>query len=313
MRRHLRSLNQLRAFEAAGRHASLTRAAEELSVTQGAISRQVRELETQIDRPLFRRAAHGIVLTPAGRRLLPALTEAFDKIDGALAALSDRRAPQTLTVSIAPTMAVKWLIPRLPRFHAAHPEIEVHVSTGNASPSDEGASHIPDAIDLGIRCLTGPVAGLHAEWLLPDDHSPIISAALLKSGPPLREPRDVLAYPLLQSRSIAEAWAEWFSIAGLPGPPAGGPRYDHVQFAMEACAAGMGITLTATSCAEAELASGLLVRPFPQIVTRSWGHYIVGKPRRLAEPRVAAFVAWLHDEAAQAQAKRHQAAGAAPS
>lgn len=297
MRRHLRSLTQLRAFEAAGRHASLTRAAQELSVTQSAISRQVRELEREVGQRLFRRTAHGIVLTPAGRRLMPSLTDALDRMDQAMGQLVGRREAEVLTVSISPTLAMKWLIPRLPRFHEANPGVEVHVSTGNASPSDERANDLPDELDLGIRCLKGPLPGLHSEWFLADDHSPIISRTLLETGPKLREPKDILVYPLLQSTSIAEACVEWFEIAGVPGPPTSGPRYDHVQFALEACAAGLGITLTATACAEPEIASGVLVRPFPEITTRSWGHYIVGRPRRLAEPKVAAFVRWLHDEA----------------
>ena len=304
MRRHLRSLTQLRTFEAAGRHLSLTRAAAELAVTQGAVSRQVRELERDLGHRLFRRTAHGIVLTPAGRRLMPSLTDALDRMNQAVGALSDRRTPEVLTVSVGPTIAMKWLIPRLPRFHESHPEIEVHVSTGNASPSDHRANELPDEIDLGIRCLKGPVPGLHAEWFLPDDHSPIISTACLASGPPLREPRDILAYPLLRSGSIAEAWSEWFEIAGVPEPPSTGPRYDHVQFALEACAAGMGITLTATACAEPELASGNLVRPFPHITTRSWGHYIVCRPRRLSDPKVTAFIAWLRAEGSPASSRR---------
>ncbi len=304
MRRHLRSLTQLRAFEAAGRHGSLTRAAQELSVTQGAISRQVRELEREVGQRLFRRTAHGIVLTPSGRRLMPSLTDALDRMDQAMGQLVGRREAEVLTVSLSPTLAMKWLIPRLPRFHEANPGIEVHVSTGNASPSDERANDLPDELDLGIRCLKGPVPGFHAEWFLADDHSPVISNALLASGPPLKEPKDILAYPLLQSNSIGEAYAEWFEIAGVPGPPTSGPRYDHVQFALEACAAGLGIALTATACAEPEIASGVLVRPFPEITTRSWGHYIVGKPRRLAEPKVAAFVRWLHDEASASPGNR---------
>ena len=239
---------------------------------------------------------------------MPSLTDALDRMEQAMAQLAGRRASEVLTVSISPTLAMKWLIPRLPRFHESNPGVEVHVSTGNASPSDERANDLPDEHDLGIRCLKGPVPGFHTEWFLTDDHSPIINRALLDAGSPLKEPKDILAYPLLQSTSILEAWAEWFEIAGVPGPPTAGPRYDHVQFAIEACAAGMGITLSATACAEPELASGTLVRPFPDITTRSWGHYIVVRPRRVSEPKIAAFMRWLHDEADASLSNRRASA-----
>lgn len=302
MARRLPPLNAVRAFEAAARHVSLSKAAAELHVTHGAISRQVRMLEARLGVQLLQRSGRGLQLTSEGRQYLNATREALDRLDAATAELTRRRGREVLSVSIGPTFAINWLIPRLPAFRARCPEIEVRVvtdlETSEFSPSD---------CELGIHCypfghvdhLTRNRSAwkhLRFEKTFEEVMFPLISPRLLREGPKLRTPADLRHHTLLHSRSGQEAWNDWFAAAGVQGiDGADSLHFDHFHFAMQAATQGMGVALGTQPCAVNHLKSGALVLPFPGIVARH-SHYYLIYPESLARaPRLARFRQWFLD------------------
>ncbi|MCG8475450.1 MAG: LysR family transcriptional regulator, partial [Cytophagales bacterium] len=207
--RRLPSLNGLRAFEATGRHLSFTKAAEELNVTQTAVSHQIKGLEAQLGLKLFHRSPGRVELTREGRLLLPGLTEAFDRMTQAVEDVRPASDGRPLIVSVTPAFGSKWLAGRLGRFWRQHPEVELVIQH---TMSLVGLTR--DEVDVAVRFGDGDWPGLVAEKLVAKDMVPLCSPALLESAHPLRTPADLKHYTLLHEDD-QEDWVEWLRIAGV--------------------------------------------------------------------------------------------------
>ncbi|MDR6530104.1 DNA-binding transcriptional LysR family regulator [Caulobacter rhizosphaerae] len=252
--RSLPPLNALRAFEAFGRRGRMTLAADELCVTHGAISRQIRQLEDHLGVALTEGPRNRLALTETGLTLARALTQALDQIE---AALPQPAGDGTLVVSCLPTFAIKWLIPRLPDFVAAHPEIPVRIVESNG-PFDFRA----DGVDLAIRMrLPGapPSPDSDVAPFLKHAVGPVASPGLAAQVHDLQSLADL---PRLHTRTFLESWSEWEAAAGLVLPPAAVNReFDHYFYMLEAAAAGLGVALSPFAFVENDLAAGRLVAP----------------------------------------------------
>ncbi|MBO9545607.1 LysR substrate-binding domain-containing protein [Caulobacter sp.] len=257
-RRHLPSLNALRAFEAFGRHGRMTLAADELCVTHGAVSRQIRQLEEHLGVPLTEGPRSRLRMTEAGLKLAQALSPAFDQIEAAVPRPAEV-GPRPLVVSCLPTFAMKWLIPRLPGFQAAHPDIPVRVAESNG-PFDFKA----DGIDLAIRMRTPETVVTYDSVVTPfmeHFHGPVMSPERAAAEPMTLE--RVCAMPRLLTRTFMESWSDWarnFELDHLP-PPVSEQEFDHYFYMLEAAAAGMGVAIGPWAFVQRDLASGRLVAP----------------------------------------------------
>ena len=280
-RRRLPPLSALRAFEAFARRGRMTAAAEELFVTHGAVSRQIRSLEEAL----------GLQLTEAGAKLAAALSGAFDQVEGVLGELRSD-AHVELHLSCVGTLAIRWLIPRLPAFHALHPTVRVRV-TESYAPVDFAR----DRFDAAIRVAeTAPVAGAEALVLLENFHGPVVAPALVGDGP-----TGIEGLTRLTTGTRQTAWAEWESHAGitLPAPP-DTQEFEHIFYTLEAAAAGLGVGLSPWVYVAADVAAGRLAAPlgFARTPSRFWFLTPAGAPK----PPVAAFRDWLVEEAAKVPA-----------
>ena len=287
-------LNGLRAFEAAARQLSFTRAAEELHVTPAAISHQIRALEERLGHDLFVRHHKVLDLSAAGRLLLPGLRDGFVLLDRAVARLAVLRTDNRLVVTCAPTLAARWLLPRLEGFQNANPEIEVHLNTSYRVVDLEGHS-----TDVALRYGSGDYPGLHAEPLFEEGMTPVCSPALLQGAHPLREPRDLVHHTLVHDDSwgfidTAPDWNMWLRAAGVEGvDTARGPHFDVAVMAISAAVLGRGVALTTRSLVADDLASGRLVAPFDLELTFNTRVFFVCLPESLERPPVAAFRDWV--------------------
>lgn len=305
-------LNALKAFESAARHLSLKRAAQELSVTPAAVSHQVKALEEYVGVPLFRRLNRGLELTPAARAALPKLSEGFASLAQAASTMRPQPDSGQLTVSVAPSFAARWLMPRLHRFFAAHPEIDVRVtarmrlvSQGGQGSAVERATieNWLEESDVAILYGHGDYPGFRVDKLLALTVTPICSPQLLQGGHPLRKPRDLRHHMLLhddtgQRYDGKPFWDVWTKAAGVADiDTARGANFSHAVLALEAALDGLGVVATFPVLAEAELASGRLVLPFELRVPLASAYYLVCNEPAVSRPTVAAFRAWLLGEA----------------
>jgi LysR family glycine cleavage system transcriptional activator len=294
MPKDLPPLNALRAFEAAGRHLSVTRAADELSVTAAAVSHQVKTLEDYLEVRLFRRTGNSLFLTDAGQALLPGLRAGFAEIERAMITLREHDLRGTLVLSVAPVFATKWLIPRLDGFHAAHPDIDVRIST-----TLELADFESDGIDAAIRVGRGRYPGLVAHRLFGETVVPMCSPALLERDPPLAVPEDLRHQVLLHfdwpaQEQVTPDWATWLRETGITGIDATrGPRFTQPDYAMQAAIAGAGVVLGWRSLAQADLDSGRLTIPFDLPLQMDVAFYLVYPERSAERPKLARFREWL--------------------
>ncbi len=276
-------LNALRAFEAAARHLSFTRAGLELNVTQAAVSHQVKLLEGVLRVPLFRRLPRGLALTEEGEALLPVLTDAFQRIVGTLDRFEDGRLREVLTVGAVGTFVTGWLLLRLPSFHAAHPFVDLRLLTNNNRVDLAG-----EGLDYAIRFGDGAWHGTDAIRLLDAPLSPLCAPAL---GRRLREPADLGQEVLLRSYRIDE-WTSWFAMAGLPCPAVRGFVFDSSLTMAEAASQGAGVALLPLTMFEHDLRGERLVQPFAVKVTL--GAYWLTRLKSRAETRAMnAFRTWL--------------------
>src|SRR5947209_987635 len=263
MTARLPSLNGLRAFEAAARHLSFTRAADELNVTQTAISHQIRRLEEQLGIPLFVRRNRALALTREAEAYLPAVRTAFDDLRQATARLRRPASDGLLVVSTMASLAAKWLVTRVAGFQEAHPGIEVRIST---SP------HLVDfdreAVDMAVRYGHGKWPGLRADWLMAEDIFPVCSPKLLRGEHPLRGPQDLEHHTLLHATVSREDWQLWLTAAGLPVSLAKrrGLNFDQSFMAIQAAVEGLGVALGRTRFVEADIAAGRLLVPFDVVL-----------------------------------------------
>ena len=295
MSRHLPPLNALRAFEAAARHLSFTKAAQELYVTQAAISHQVKALEETLGIPLFKRLNRALLLTEAGQAYLPPLREAFDLMDSATRGLQDRGMEGPLKVTALPSFAGKWLLPRLHRFRERYPEIDVLVSA-----KDSLVDFATADVDMGIRYGGGVYDGLACHFLMPDSYAPMCSPKLLEGPRPLHRPADLKHHTLLHDDvDPTFGWQGWLGQARVSDiDPKRGPGYSDSSMVIAAAIAGQGVALGRLSLAVDDVRAGRLVIPFGPVLTSKFSNYVVVPKARETWPKVKAFSAWLLEEAA---------------
>jgi LysR family glycine cleavage system transcriptional activator len=298
MRRSLPPLNSLRAFEVAARHMSISQAASELRVTPAAISHQIRLLEDHVGLPLFVRNGRGLALTDAGSAGLRDLREGFARLSAAMDAIDSLGEAGVLSVSVAPSFASKWLLPRLELFQAAHPEIDVHVSA-----SMQLSDFMKDGIDVAIRYGAGRYSDLSVELLLNESVVPVCSPEYLMQHGPFYLPSDLTEATLLHDDSpdndpSCPNWEMWLSAAGAPHiDSARGPRFNQSSLVIEAAALGRGVALAKTALAARDLRQGRLVQPFSSAVKVDFAYYMVAPRAKLNLPKVSYFIDWLRSEA----------------
>lgn len=278
-------LNALRAFEASARHLSFTRAADELCVTQAAVSHQIKGLEARLGVTLFRRSNRGLHLTDEALALAPTLIDAFGAIDRLFDRFAGGRAQEVLTVSAVGTFAVGALIERLPAFRAACPGIDLRLLTNN-NKVDLAA----EGLDLAIRFGDGAWHGVEADAIAPAPLTPLCSPALART---LHTPDDLLRMPLLRSYR-AQDWPTWFAAAGVEAGALHGPLFDSSLVMVQAAMLGDGVALAPGTMFARELDSGRLVRPFA-IAAGSDGYWLNRLKSRVPGPAMQAFRRWLLD------------------
>jgi LysR family transcriptional regulator, glycine cleavage system transcriptional activator len=293
MSRRLPPLNALRAFEAAARHLSFTRAAEELYVTQAAVSHQVKALEAWLGTPLFRRKNRNLFLTEAGQSYAGPLGQAFDQIDTATIRLGTLDTSGTLTVSVLPSIAAKWLVPRMRGFREKYPDIDVRLS-----PSTHLTDFSREAVDVVLRYGRGDWAGMRSDQFLTEDIFPVCSPDLLDGSHPLRSPADLRHHTLLHD-DYFEDWTRWLLAAGITDIDSeSGPVYEDSSNLLQAAIAGEGVALGRSALAADDLAAGRLVKVFDISLPVEYAYYVVAPEASADRPKVAAFRDWVIETAA---------------
>lgn len=298
MRRRLPPLNALRAFEAAARHSSFALAADELGVTAAAVSQQVKGLEEQLQVALFLRQPRGLALTNAGRAYLPGLTDGLDRLAAATAHLKEGQASGTITITMLASFAAGWLVPRLSRFRAQYPGIDLRIDT-----SRRLVDFAREDVDLAIRFGAGPFKGLQAIHLLDEELFPVASPALLHGQLPLHRFADLAQHQLLHDMDAHPeqpwmSWSRWFEREGLDaGSAERGLFFTDSNVLVAAAVAGQGVALGRAPHLGEHLAKGRLVRLFEQSWLSDWRYYIVGPQTQFKRPLVKMLVDWLLEEA----------------
>ncbi len=296
-RPRLPALDALRFFETAARHASFTRAAKELFVTQAAVSHRIQALEAELSVVLFHRLTRRLELTSEGERLAAGVRDGLDRIARAVGDLDKRAEAGPLTVSALPSFVSRWLIPRLPRFQAAHPEIEVRLSAEDQSVDLWAAN----GADLAIRFGRGNYPGLMSMPLMPDSVTPVCSPALLARHGPISTVDALLDMPLLHDSAAdrddsGSGWKSWLAHVGVMGDDprlASGPQFSHAHLAIEAALLGQGVALARISLAGDDLLSGRLVRPLPEVAPTAYRYFLVCRSDVAQQRKIACFCAWL--------------------
>ena len=302
-RRRLPPLNALRAFEAAARHLNFSRAADELAVTPGAVSQQIQNLEDYVGAALFKRTPKGLLLTDAAQTALPALREAFDRLAEAASMLTAAVDGRRLTVSVAPSFAAKWLVPRLGKFEEAHPHVDVWVSAGM-----ELVDFASGEIDIAIRYGAGRYPGLEVARLMQETVIPVAAPELLAANP-LNDIDELAGHILLHDGSpdaddSCPDWTMWLAARGIRGVDgARGPRFNQSSLVIEAAVNGRGVALAKRALAQADRDAGRLVAPFQIATAVDFAYYVVHPKAKGRLPQVKAFVSWL-----TAEAQAHEAA-----
>ena len=297
-RRRLPPLNALRAFEAAARHLNFSRAADELSVTPGAVSQQIQNLEDYVGGALFKRTPRGLLLTDSAQMALPALREAFDRLAEAAALLTAQVDGRRLTLTAAPSFAAKWLVPQLGHFETLHPQVDVWLSA-DMDLVDFGTGDV----DLAIRYGAGAYPGLEALRLMSETVIPVVSPALA-AAIPINSPADLTHHVLLHDGSpdaddSCPDWQMWLAARGVKGFDATrGPRFNQSSLVIEAAVNGRGVALAKRALAQDDLDAGRLVLPMPIATTVDFSYFVVYPKAKGRLPQVKAFVAWLASEAA---------------
>ncbi|GEQ75567.1 LysR family transcriptional regulator [Comamonas testosteroni] len=276
-------LNALRMFDAAARHLSLTRAAQELHVTQAAVSQHIRNLEERLGKPLFRRLPRGLALTDEGQALWPVVAQSFERIEQSLQQVAEPRPREILTVGVVGTFAIGWLIPRLSQFQQLHPYIDLRLLTNNNRVDLAG-----EGLDAAVRFGDGAWHGTHAQMLLRAPLSPMCTPMLAQQ---LREPADLARQTLLRSYRTQE-WEGWFAGLDQAAPLARGAMFDSSLTLAEAAAQGAGIALLPARMFEHMLQQGRLVRPFAHEVDTG-AYWLTYLKSRQASSALQTFRQWL--------------------
>ena len=288
MRRRLPPLNSLKSFEAAGRLLSFTLAAQELNVTQAAVSHQIKVLEDFLGVALFIRNPRQLALTTQGKGLLPDVIEAFDKVSSAIGSLSQEPVSKIISVRLAPSFAAKWLSPRLKYFWLQYPEIDLCMYHAHAAVDFER-----EQIDLAVTYGKGLWPGVVAERLLSLDFFPVCSPAFMHNDKPLSDIRNLRYYTLLHDANY-ECWTDWLTLAGMQDIRANkGTITDDTNVLIQAAIDGQGIALGSTTFVEDHLQSGRLGKPFDIVLENEFAYYVVCPQAHLHNPAVRAFKDWL--------------------
>jgi LysR family glycine cleavage system transcriptional activator len=295
MSRHLPSLTALRAFEAAARHLSFTKAAEELHVTPAAISNQVKALEETYGVALFRRLTRALALTEAGQQALPPLRQGFDKLAEAADGLENLNPGGMLTISAMPFFAAKWLVPRMDHFYQANPGIDVRIIAMFRAVDFER-----DGVDVDVRFWPGAVPPPASVKLMDEQAFPVCSPRLLTVPNPLRRPDDLRHHVLLHADlDDWPDWPSWLSSAGVDGIDAThGPRFNQLGLPVQAAIEGQGVALASSVLVIDDLEAGHLVKPFDLAMDINLAYYVVCRDAIVEPPLVTAFRDWLLAEAA---------------
>jgi LysR family glycine cleavage system transcriptional activator len=292
MRRHLPSLNGLKAFEATARHESFTKAAVELFVTQGAVSQQVKALESSLGVRLFRRERQRLLITDAGRAYLEVVRDAFDRLGTGTERLLQRQKSGVLMITTSPDFASKWLVHRLGRFSEAHPEIDLRLSA-----SMQHVDFAREDFDLAVRHGEGHWPGLHVTRLCTEDLFPVCSPKLLTGRGALRSPRDIKHHRLLYTNST-DGWTKWLAKVGVDGTDfKRGTVFNQSSMTIDAAIDGQGIALARSALAARDLISGRLVRPFREALEAPYAYWIVCPKSAADLPKISLFRNWLLQEA----------------
>jgi LysR family glycine cleavage system transcriptional activator len=302
-------LNALRVFEAAARHLSFKEAANELHITQAAVSHQVKSLEEYLGVELFRRAGRGVQLTEAARACLPRLREGFDALAAAVEMIRERGAEAELVITAPPVFTARWLMPRLADFSRREPKVEVRV-VGSSKMVDAGAldsSVLMNNLDLReetsgveIHLGSGDYPGYRADKLFEVTMAVVANPELVKTDPPLKKPEDLSRHVLLHDDAMnlvagGDAWRKWLEAAHVAGRVDGsrGPHFSSNILSLEAASQKLGVALALKPLVDADLASGRLCAPF-DIEVKPQGSYWLVCPEVIADrPSVAAFRTWL--------------------
>lgn len=295
-------LNAMRAFEASARHQSFSAAAEELNVTPAAVGQLVRSLEEWLGTPLFHRGSGGrtrLVATDIAQRALPNIRAGFDKLSIGLSQLKEGATSSMLTVTVSPSFAAKWLLPRIEHFHLTWPELDVRLDT-SLKPLD----FVAQGIDIGVRYGLGAWPGLVSEKLMEEEIYPVCSPTLLKQNPQLLDPENLAKQTLIHDLSVDEhtgfaSWNGWLEKAGISGiDTKRGLRINNSAAVLQSAIDGHGIALARSVMARDDITAGRLVRMYPDIAfTSTLAYYVVYRQERISLPKLEAFRDWLMQEA----------------
>jgi LysR family transcriptional regulator, glycine cleavage system transcriptional activator len=294
--RKLPPMSTLRSFEAAARLLSFSKAADELLVTHGAVSRSIRSLEDYLGIKLFKRNIRAVVLTQAGANYFSVVRELLDKLSSATVTLMDQQSSGVVNVSTLDSFAAKWLVPRLFRFSQKHGDIDVRLAT-----SEQLANFSSDGIDLVIRYGRGTYPGLTSELLVKEELTPVCSPKLMQGEHPPRTLADLRHHTLIHDEFPID-WVSWLRFAGAPEIDARrGIRFQSSVHAVQAAVQGDGIVLGRSALVADDLKAGRLVQPFALTQPTDLAYYVVYPPQSIARPKVKAFRDWLIDEAARSE------------
>ncbi len=292
-RKLLPSTSALAAFDSVARLASFSAAAEELSLTQGAISRQVSGLEEQLGVMLFDRTSRGVVLTPAGADFAKTIAGALAQIRSASLHVMTKRHSDQLNLAILPTFGTRWLMPRIPQFVARHPEITLNFATRIGVFDFDR-----DGIDMAIHVGQPEWPGAECTFLMDEMVAPVCSPAFLAANPVVRA-EDLMRLPLLHMASRPGAWKHWFESQHIASTTGEGMRFEQFGSVAQACIAGLGVALMPLFLIDSELAGGQLRQAFPHQVVSPSAYYAVAPQARRDFRPVVAFRAWLLEEVAR--------------
>jgi LysR family transcriptional regulator, glycine cleavage system transcriptional activator len=290
--RELPPLNAIRAFEAAARRGSFVEAAKDLHVTHWAIGKQIRLLEDWFGVPLFERRTRGVALTDHGADLLTDVSAALSRLTSATGRLrgpeSTRRVSGVVRVNVLPSIALRWLLPRLSKFQESYSSVEIKIST-----TSRKLRYVGTAFDVGIRSGVEHGSGIQCETLMPDWRLPVCSPRILRDRP-VETAQDLRRHALLHSTTTRSAWSQWFSAAGVPGlAPVRHLELDHTYLQLQAAVDGLGIALGSRPLVEADLAAGRLVCPIAAPEFRADDYQLVISEDRVRDPAIKAFRSWI--------------------
>ncbi len=296
MTRQLPPLNALRAFEAAGRHLSFTKAADELNVTPAAVSHQIKALEQVLGVVLFHRLTRALRLTETGQAALPILSQGFDKLIQGVELMRSHSENEMLTISVSPSFGAMWLVPRLENFRRRHPNIEIRIDG-----TDRLVDLERDNADVAIRYGAGDYKRVEIDYLFNQVNTPVCSPALLGGKYPLHKPEDLRHHTLLHIdwKDAEASWRMWLLAAGLNNiDPTRGPHFTMENMAVQAAIDGQGVALIGDILVADDLASGRLIRPFgPSFsIPLSFSYYLLSTREGIKQPKIKAFRNWLLEQ-----------------